>query len=171
MGCRKTACFTMIISTGCRAISAPAPGAPPPPPSSLTLVSAELFLSHILTPLFSCSFIALLKYVIPEVLPLSLIDSALASSRSVLEPAGIGSIRHRGSFWQLLTEATPIAPPATKTLPRKPNTERFLDASLCHQSLWEESCPSGNMGRMEFRTDCQQRELPTAHAMAPCCIS
>ena len=33
-------------------LSAPAPGAPPPPPSSLTLVSAELFLSHILTPLW-----------------------------------------------------------------------------------------------------------------------
>ena len=32
-------------------LSAPAPGAPPPPPSSLTLVSAELFLSHLLTPL------------------------------------------------------------------------------------------------------------------------
>jgi len=31
--------------------SAPAPGAPPPPSSALTLVSAELFLSHRLTPL------------------------------------------------------------------------------------------------------------------------
>jgi len=29
----------------------PVPGAPPPPPSSLTLVPAELFLSHFLTPL------------------------------------------------------------------------------------------------------------------------
>jgi len=34
--------------------------------------------------------------------------SALASIGSVLEPAGIGSIRHRGSFQQLLTEATPV---------------------------------------------------------------
>ena len=34
----------------------------------------------------------LLKYVIPEVLPLSLMGSALASSRSSLERAGIGSI-------------------------------------------------------------------------------
>ena len=39
-----------------------------------------------------------------------LIGSALASGGSVLEPAGIGSIRHRGSFWDLLTEATPVAP-------------------------------------------------------------
>jgi len=38
-------------SIGCRGTSAPAPGAPPSPPSSLTLVFAELFLSHYLTPL------------------------------------------------------------------------------------------------------------------------
>jgi len=37
--------------SGCRGISAPVPGAPPPPPSSVTLVSAKLFLSHFLTPL------------------------------------------------------------------------------------------------------------------------
>jgi len=49
MGCRGTACLTMIFSTGCP--SAPVPGAPPLPPSSLTLVSAEQFLSHILPPL------------------------------------------------------------------------------------------------------------------------
>ncbi|KAM9590481.1 uncharacterized protein ACIBXB_005737 [Morphnus guianensis] len=64
----------------------------------------------------------LLKNVITEALPLSLIGSALAGGRSVLEPAGIGSVRHRGSLQQLLTEATPVTPPATKTLPRKANT-------------------------------------------------
>ena len=50
--------------------------------------------------------------------------SASASGGSVLDPAGTGSVRHGGSFWQLLTEATPVAPlsPATKTLPGKPNT-------------------------------------------------
>jgi len=36
--------------------------------------------------------------------------SALASSGSSLEPAGIGTIGHAGSFWQLLAEATPVAP-------------------------------------------------------------
>jgi len=39
-----------------------------------------------------------MKYVITEVLPLSLIGLALASGKSVLEPAGIGSVGHRGSF-------------------------------------------------------------------------
>ena len=39
---------------------------------------------------------------------------ALARGGSILEPAGIGSVRHRGSFWQLLTEATPVATPLPK---------------------------------------------------------
>jgi len=83
------------------------------PPSSLTLVSAELFLSHRLTPLSQLLsphsfFLPFLKYVIPEVLPPSLI--ALASGGSVSEPAGIGFIRHGGSFSQLLTETTPVGP-------------------------------------------------------------
>ena len=45
MGCRGTACFTMVVSPGCKGISALAPGAPPPPPSALTLVSAEFLTS------------------------------------------------------------------------------------------------------------------------------
>ena len=43
-------------------------------------------------------FSPLLKSVIPAVLPLSLMGSALASGGSVLEPAGIGSVGHGGSF-------------------------------------------------------------------------
>jgi len=34
----------------------------------------------------------------------------LASGGSVLEPAGTGFIKYGGSFWQLLTKATPVAP-------------------------------------------------------------
>ncbi|KAM9591150.1 uncharacterized protein ACIBXB_006064 isoform 2-T2 [Morphnus guianensis] len=117
LDCRGTACLTMVFTMGCRGISALVPGAPPPPPSSLTLVSAGLFLLHVLTPLSGCRFCLsqlfffLLEYVITEALPLSLIGSALASGRSVSEPAGIGSVGHRGSFQQLLTEATPVTPP------------------------------------------------------------
>ncbi|XP_049649850.1 uncharacterized protein LOC126035357 [Accipiter gentilis] len=115
MDCRGTACLTMVFTTGCRGISALVPGAPPPPPSSLTWVSAGLFLSHILTPLFRLllrsRFFPLLKYVIPEALPPSLIGSALASGGSFLELAGTGSIGHVGSFWRLLTEATQLPKP------------------------------------------------------------
>jgi len=55
-------------------------------------------------------FLPLLKSVITEALPPSLIGLALASGGSVLEPAGTGFTRHGGSFLQLLTEVTPIAP-------------------------------------------------------------
>jgi len=112
MGCRGTAHLTMVFSIGCRGMSSLAPGALP----SLALVSAELFLSHSLTPLSHCRlfFLLLLNYVLPEALPPSLMGSALASRGSVLEPAGIASIGHRGSFWQLLTEATPVAPTPQK---------------------------------------------------------
>ena len=52
MGCRGTNYLIMVFSTGCRGIPAPASGALPLPPSSLTLIFAELFLSHILTSFF-----------------------------------------------------------------------------------------------------------------------
>jgi len=76
-----------------------------PSPSSLTLVSAEVFLSHRLPPLSSlpfhcCFFLPLLKHVIPEALPPSPIGLALASGRSVLELAGTSFIRHGESFYQ-----------------------------------------------------------------------
>jgi len=59
-------------------------------------------------------FLPFLEYVITETLPPSLIGLALASSRSVLEPAATGFIRHGGSFSQLLTEATSTALPLPK---------------------------------------------------------
>jgi len=45
-------------------------------------------------------FLLLLKYVTPERLPPSLMGLALGSSRSILEPAGTGLIRHGRSFSQ-----------------------------------------------------------------------
>jgi len=87
MGCRDTACLTMVCSRGCRGTSALAPGAPPAPPSALIVVSAGLVLSHSLTPLSCCRFFFFIpfKYVIPEALQPSLMGSALASGGSVLE--------------------------------------------------------------------------------------
>jgi len=56
MGCRGTTSLTMVFIMSCKgrlsALTFWAP--PPPPPSSLTLVSAELFLSHRLTLLSNC---------------------------------------------------------------------------------------------------------------------
>ena len=71
--------------------------------------------SHIfslLCPAAKCcyaGFFRLLKYIIPEVLPLSLMGSALASGRANLEPSGTGSMGPGGSFWQLLARDTPVA--------------------------------------------------------------
>jgi len=70
--------------------------------------------SPLLTAVSLHFFLPFLNYVIPEVLQSSLIGLALASSRSVLEPADTGFIRHGGSFSQLLTAATPIAPLLSK---------------------------------------------------------
>jgi len=59
-------------------------------------------------------FLPLLKYVITEALPPLLIALALASGRSILEPAGTGFIRHGGSFSQLLHRSHPYRPPLPK---------------------------------------------------------
>jgi len=48
----------------------------------------------------------------------------LASTGSNFEPAGIGSTGHRGNFWQLLTEATAVAPLLPK--PSHANPIRYL---------------------------------------------
>lgn len=72
---------TRVFMMGCRGMSALRPGVPPPLPSSLVLVSAELFPSHILTPL-----------------------------QCFLELAGIASVGYKAGFKQLLTEVTPLVP-------------------------------------------------------------
>ncbi|XP_055573063.1 uncharacterized protein LOC129736549 [Falco cherrug] len=85
--------------------SAPAPGAPP----VLTWVFIELLLSHSVAPLSRwCRFCWFGLFSFLNTLPQ--ISSALASSGSVSELAGIGSIGHGRSFWQLFTKATPVAP-------------------------------------------------------------
>ena len=93
-------------------------------PSFTDLGVCRLVFSHIVTLLsLHCHFTAgfyLLKHVLPEVLPPSLIGLALARSRSILEPAGISCIRHGGSFWQLLTEATHVDPSLRKSCHANP---------------------------------------------------
>lgn len=60
-------------------------------------------------------FSPFLRDMIPEVPPLPLMRSALASVRPILEP-----IWHRGSFQQLLTEVTPVAAPKPKSCHANP---------------------------------------------------
>jgi len=71
-------------------------------------------------------FFPFLKYVVTEALPSSLMGMALVSGRSVLKLAGIGSIRHGGSFSQLLTEATAVGLLLQKTFHPNP-IHRFLE--------------------------------------------
>lgn len=100
----------------------PAPGAPLPPPSSLILLSAELFhifflLSLAVVAVVQQFFPPLLNYSITEELPQSLMGPDLTSDGSFLEPAGIDSIRCRGSFQQLIASSHPCNCSSTKTLP------------------------------------------------------
>lgn len=91
-----------VLHMGCRGVFPPALAAPPAPPSSLTLVSAEMFLSHSHTSLHTqvCCAVdsPLLNYVIPQPLVLPLMGSALGWVQ-----LGTGSLGHgepSGSFSQ-----------------------------------------------------------------------
>lgn len=82
-----------------------APGAPPPSPSSLTLVSAGLFLTlpphtHILLN----SNLSFLKCVFTKVPPTLLVGFILTNGGS------IGELSGTSCAWSLLTEVTPVVP-------------------------------------------------------------
>lgn len=104
-----TPCRTMA----CRGVSAPAPGALSPPLSSLNLVPTGLFhIFSLLWLLLWSNLFPLPKYIVPESLPPSLMSPVLASSGSLLELAGIGSMECVGS--------QPYSPSAKKALHTKP---------------------------------------------------
>lgn len=50
-------------------------------------------------------------------------DLALAHEGSDSKPSGFGSVRHRGNFWQVITEANPVPP-------------RYQNLSLQTQHTW-----------------------------------
>ncbi|KAJ7427102.1 hypothetical protein WISP_09667 [Willisornis vidua] len=70
------------------------------------------------------------KYVIPEVLPPSLMVLALASSRSILGPAGTGfvGLALLGEVSRSFSQKSPLQFPtaATKTCPYKTNTKTYM---------------------------------------------
>lgn len=84
-------------------------------PSFFTDLGVCRDVSHILIPLSSScveigwGLLPLLKFIIPKV-PSLLLGLASDSDGSGLEQAGISSVRHGGSFGQLLTEGSPVSP-------------------------------------------------------------
>jgi len=118
-------------------------------PSSFTnhgicrVVSLTYSHSSLLLQLLLCRFFPLLQYVIPEALPPSLIGTALASGRSILGPAGTGSIRHDRKLLTAAHRSHPSDPPATKTLPHKPTTTSKLSQN-------KESLLQSNQGEDAF---------------------
>lgn len=116
-GFHRDTCLIMVCTMGCRRIFAPALKAHPPPPCPLTLLYAELFLSHCHYSSLHNNYFFFLNTLSPEILPPLLIGSALA----ILELAGIGFTRHRGHFWKLLTRTHFCSHIATKILAWKTN--------------------------------------------------
>jgi len=123
------------------------------PPSFFTdlgvcrVISLKYFHSSVSTDVPQHVF-PLLKYVIPEALP-SLIGSALASSWSVLELAGTGSVRHGENFWHLLREAIPVAPLLPKPCHRSPQQRGRIGILQLHKEhrcvvVWHLSTESSN---------------------------
>jgi len=110
--CRGTTCLTMVFHHELQGKTLSSVISSTSSPSFFTdlgacrVVSLTSSHSSVFTAISPQFFSPLLKYVITEVLPLSLIGLALASIWSILEPAGTGFIRHEGRFLQLLTEAT-----------------------------------------------------------------
>lgn len=113
MACRELIYFIMVFIMGYRAVSVLMPEASSPS-SSLTLVSVEFpltcshssvlgaLLPQCLVFFFFCCIYSfhLPKYVVPKVLPPSLMGLTLTSCRSVWELAGIGTIGPGGIFSQ-----------------------------------------------------------------------
>lgn len=110
MSCRGSTCVTIVFTTGSgeKLFSSSVSTSFP---HLLWPWCCQSFFSHIYSVLsaLQCCF-TLLKCVITEVLPLSLMCSALASGMSILESAGNVSVQHTDNFWCLLTKATSEAP-------------------------------------------------------------
>lgn len=102
--CSTTALHGLCLHLGLQGNLCSVVGAPPAPPCAWVLMSTELFLSHLLTPLTGCNccckeqHFTLLNSFILEVLPPSLMGPALASRRSILVPAGIKDHQTQGKL-------------------------------------------------------------------------
>ena len=107
MGCRGTACLSMICSTGLQGNLCSGAWSTASPYFFTDLGVCKVVSLTYSPP--SCSFFPLLKYVITEVLPPLLMGLALASGGSVLELAGTGSVGHGGKLLAASRNTTPVA--------------------------------------------------------------
>lgn len=104
-------------------ISAPAPKTPPPPPS-LSCTAAEVFLSHILTPLFpDCNFLLHRSFSPPSLRHYPRSTTVANGHQQIHLGAGC-STGQEGIFWQCLSKIIPVVPSLLK---------------LCHLSQIEEN--------------------------------
>jgi len=121
MDCRGTAWVIMVFIMSCRRkLSTLAPGASPPPPSSLTLVSAELFLSHSLTPLSRTGSLQLFSpsYMCYHRSATTIADWLSLGQWWVLLRAGWHWVYQTcGKLLATCHRSHPCSPPTTKTLP------------------------------------------------------
>lgn len=95
--------------------------------------SPSFFIGLVVCRIISHSSLSHLLYL-TETHPISLFGSALASSRSFLEPMQLALIWH-GSASRLITEASAEASPATKPLSCKLNTRIKVLSSLWYSCL------------------------------------
>lgn len=118
VGCRRTNCSTMVLSMRHRGVCCSA-WSTSSSPSPLTLVSAELFLSHF-------SYSSFLQWLCSVFYLFSNMFSQRCHQRCCLaqqgpavalfrELAGTSCVWHGGSPWLLLMEAIPAAPPLPKS--------------------------------------------------------
>lgn len=120
----RTTCFTMVFLVGCRGISALAPGSRPLPPSSLTLVSAGLFL----TLLFPQSSLTHLTtwYFYPLIMFSQRCHRFGRWASCVLWCVSCGAVWNqlclRWAAPGLFLQRPPCRLPATKAFPPTPNT-------------------------------------------------
>lgn len=112
--CSVDVCSSILLSTGCRGLSAPAPKAPPPFPYSPILVSAGFFLTlFFITAHCLCGTLLFHEHVFPETPAASLTGSAVSCGgiqQSWLEQTGTSTVKLLSSSYRDICKHIPPVP-------------------------------------------------------------